>query len=90
MQLSRGETLATSSGIIIIIQKETITSLNMKGGHGVTSDKLSAFCLFNESPNPHVPTNTLTFKASSVSDDKHTHKDVIYKSFGLESRTAWK
>lgn len=32
-----------------------IRRLNMKWGHGVTSDNLSAFCLFNESLIPDVP-----------------------------------
>lgn len=51
----------------------------MKWGHGVTSDKLSAFCLFIESPIPNVP-------------QIHSHKHISYDKHYVQisGTTHWK
>lgn len=43
----------------------------MKWGHGITSDKLSAFCLFNESPIPNVP-------------QIYSHKHISYDNYYVQ------
>lgn len=49
---------------VTVRKREKKGVVNMKWGQGVTSDKLSAFCLFIESPNPQRATNTLAHNTS--------------------------